>query len=194
MRRKPLSKRVRFEVFKRDHFTCTYCGQKPPDVMLHVDHIVAVIEGGSDEADNLVTSCSSCNLGKGATSLGTAVPQVPEEVRLEAIQESLERAALLAEQQVAAAALREAEEAVAIQVEDYWAECFNYREGNQIYWPNWTSTLQFVRCGLSVNQIMDAVRKTSEVKQGTDWRAPRYFYGICWSMIRDLDDTGGDHG
>jgi hypothetical protein len=29
--RKPLSKRTRFEVFKRDSFTCQYCGRRPPE-------------------------------------------------------------------------------------------------------------------------------------------------------------------
>ena len=36
--RKPLSKKIRFEVFKRDAFTCQYCGQMAPDVLLEVDH------------------------------------------------------------------------------------------------------------------------------------------------------------
>ena len=194
MTRQSLSKRTRFNVFKRDHFTCTYCGQKPPDVMLQVDHIIAVAKGGSDEPDNLTTSCSACNLGKGATGLGTAMPQVSEEMRLEAIQESLERAAILADQQAAAVKLREAEENVARQVEAYWADCFNYQEGDEIYWPNWKSTLQFLRLGLSVTQILDAVRRTSEVKLATDWRAPRYFYGICWSLIRNGECEGNVHG
>jgi len=31
-------KSVRFEVFKRDSFTCKYCGAKAPEAVLHVDH------------------------------------------------------------------------------------------------------------------------------------------------------------
>jgi len=34
-----ISKRDRFEVFKRDKFTCQYCGKAAPDVVLHIDHI-----------------------------------------------------------------------------------------------------------------------------------------------------------
>src|SRR5262249_12475071 len=30
---------LRFEVFRRDDFRCTYCGRKPPEVVLHVDHV-----------------------------------------------------------------------------------------------------------------------------------------------------------
>ena len=62
-----ISKKVRFLVFERDFFTCQYCGRKPncDDVVLHIDHIIPIKQGGSDEMSNLVTSCSSCNLGKG---------------------------------------------------------------------------------------------------------------------------------
>lgn len=64
-----LSKRVRFEVFKRDGFTCQYCGRRPPEAVLHVDHVKPRCEGGSDELINLVTSCMECNLGKGPREL-----------------------------------------------------------------------------------------------------------------------------
>lgn len=64
-----ISKKVRFEVFKRDGFKCQYCGRSAPDVILHVDHINPVSNGGNNDIMNLVTSCSKCNLGKGATRL-----------------------------------------------------------------------------------------------------------------------------
>jgi HNH endonuclease len=41
-----LSKRVRFEVFKRDRFCCQYCGRHPPDIVLEIDHIIPVCDGG----------------------------------------------------------------------------------------------------------------------------------------------------
>ena len=62
--RKKLSKSLRFEVFKRDSFSCVYCGRSAPDVVLHVDHVVPVSKGGTNEITNLVTACSDCNLGK----------------------------------------------------------------------------------------------------------------------------------
>ena len=37
-KRKSISKKARFEVFKRDSFTCQYCGRTAPDVVLHLDH------------------------------------------------------------------------------------------------------------------------------------------------------------
>lgn len=62
--RKSLSKKIRFEVFKRDSFTCQYCGQSAPDVALEVDHIDPVSAGGSNDILNLITSCKKCNAGK----------------------------------------------------------------------------------------------------------------------------------
>lgn len=71
--RKPLSKKLRFEVFKRDMFTCQYCGAKAPDVTLHVDHIMPVSSGGSNKITNLITACSDCNSGKGARLISDTV-------------------------------------------------------------------------------------------------------------------------
>lgn len=69
MKRKALPKSVRFEVFKRDSFTCQYCGRSAPEVILECDHIVPVAEGGTDDILNLVTSCRDCNRGKGKRKL-----------------------------------------------------------------------------------------------------------------------------
>lgn len=69
VKRKAVSKKLRFEVFKRDSFTCQYCGKKAPDVVLHIEHITPVSKGGKNTMMNLVTSCVECNLGKGAREL-----------------------------------------------------------------------------------------------------------------------------
>jgi hypothetical protein len=68
-KRKAISKKARFEVFKRDSFTCQYCGAAAPETVLHVDHIKPVAKGGGNEIMNLVTACAGCNGGKGATEL-----------------------------------------------------------------------------------------------------------------------------
>lgn len=69
MERIPISKKIRFEVFKRDQFTCQYCGRMAPDVILEVDHIDPVAEGGTNDIMNLITSCRDCNRGKGKNKL-----------------------------------------------------------------------------------------------------------------------------
>ena len=68
-KRKSISKTMRFEIFKRDSFTCQYCGRMAPDVVLEVDHIHPVSKGGDNDILNLVTSCMDCNRGKGARKL-----------------------------------------------------------------------------------------------------------------------------
>lgn len=64
MKRKNISKKLRFELFKRDSFTCQYCGNKAPEVTLEIDHIEPVSKGGDNNIMNLVTSCFDCNRGK----------------------------------------------------------------------------------------------------------------------------------
>lgn len=59
-KRRPVSKKLRFEVFKRDNFKCQYCGASAPDVILEVDHINPVAKGGKNDILNLVTSCRDC--------------------------------------------------------------------------------------------------------------------------------------
>jgi 5-methylcytosine-specific restriction endonuclease McrA len=54
--RKQISKKLRFEVFKRDSFKCQYCGNSAPDVILHVDHIEPISKGGDNSILNLITS------------------------------------------------------------------------------------------------------------------------------------------
>lgn len=69
LKRKGISKRVRFEIFKRDSFRCFHCGATPNDGPMHLDHLKPVAEGGTNDPSNLVTACVDCNLGKGAVPL-----------------------------------------------------------------------------------------------------------------------------
>jgi 5-methylcytosine-specific restriction endonuclease McrA len=61
---------TRFEIFRRDNFTCKYCGRKAPEVKLEVDHAISWKEGGSSNPANLVTACMDCNRGKSGKSVG----------------------------------------------------------------------------------------------------------------------------
>lgn len=63
-KRKSITKKLRFEVLKRDSFTCQYCGKAAPDVVLEIDHINPVSNGGDNDIMNLITSCRDCNQGK----------------------------------------------------------------------------------------------------------------------------------
>ena len=95
--RKPLSKRLRFEVFKRDSFTCQYCGKSAPDVVLHCDHIQPVSKDGSNDILNLVTSCQDCNLGKSNRLLSDDAAIKQRKRQLDGLQERREQLDMLAE-------------------------------------------------------------------------------------------------
>lgn len=70
-RRMPIKNSVRFDVLRRDNFTCRYCGaQAGPGVVLHIDHVFPVAHGGTNEFGNLVTCCQQCNSGKSCVPLG----------------------------------------------------------------------------------------------------------------------------
>ena len=59
--------KLRFEIFKRDNFTCQYCGRSPKKhgIVLVVDHTLPKCKGGTNNPKKLITSCEECNLGKG---------------------------------------------------------------------------------------------------------------------------------
>lgn len=60
-----LTPSLRYEILKRDNFSCCICGRTCDDgVKLHVDHIIPVAKGGKTVRENLRTLCDECNLGK----------------------------------------------------------------------------------------------------------------------------------
>jgi len=68
-----VSKRLRYEILRRDNHACRYCGATAPGVKLNVDHVIPQALGGSDKPDNLVTACADCNAGK-TSSMPNAMP------------------------------------------------------------------------------------------------------------------------
>jgi len=63
-----MNSRTRFSVLARDNFTCIYCGRRPPDVALEIDHAISLNNGGNDTINNYVTSCEDCNKGKSSSN------------------------------------------------------------------------------------------------------------------------------
>jgi hypothetical protein len=53
-------------LFKRDRYTCAYCGECFPRHLLSRDHILPKALGGKDHWMNCVTACRECNQKKGA--------------------------------------------------------------------------------------------------------------------------------
>ena len=98
-KRTALSKKTRFEVFKRDSFTCQYCGAMAPDSVLHCGHIIPVKEGGDNSIQNLVTACAACNLGKGARKLSDTAAVKKAKKQADEINARLEQIQMMADWQ-----------------------------------------------------------------------------------------------
>ena len=69
-RPRPRVKLNRREVFRRDNFTCQYCGKQTTN--LTVDHLVPRHRGGAYSWENLVSACPECNRRKGGKALREA--------------------------------------------------------------------------------------------------------------------------
>ena len=75
--RKVISNSVRFEVFRRSKFCCSYCGKAAAEGnKLQIDHIKSVSKGGTNDIDNLTASCYDCNNGKGTADVDSYTPPV----------------------------------------------------------------------------------------------------------------------
>jgi hypothetical protein len=94
-KRKGISKKVRFEVFKRDSFKCVYCGRSAPEVILHIDHVQPHSKGGADDIFNYVTACESCNQGKGARQLDDNSIVMRQKAELDKLNERKEQLEML---------------------------------------------------------------------------------------------------
>jgi len=69
-RPRPKVRLTKRELFRRDNYTCQYCGQRL--TRLTIDHVVPRHRGGEHVWSNLVTACPACNLRKGGRTLGEA--------------------------------------------------------------------------------------------------------------------------
>ena len=54
----------RRNIFKRDHYTCQYCGVQPGGDELTIDHVVPRAQGGISSWTNCVLACVACNKRK----------------------------------------------------------------------------------------------------------------------------------
>jgi HNH endonuclease len=182
MKRRGLSKRTRFEVFKRDRFTCQYCGKRPPEVMLEADHVVPVKEGGEDGMENLTTACTACNGGKSAVPLGHVAPAVDEMEVLSSIQEMLERKLAMRQQIKTAQAQRDVEDEAVEVFLAWWGQDIGSADGIQL-----ASLRRFVR-ELGMDELRDALDATVRLFDRKPhygaYQLWRYFCGVCWTKIK----------
>lgn len=184
-----VSKRLRFEILRRDNFTCRYCGLSAPAVHLRVDHVVPDVLGGKPEPGNLVTACEPCNSGK--SSMHPDSPLV-ENVQQDAIRwkRAMEEAAQIRRYK------REEREAYSNYFLALWNEWDYGPVGGKKRIPladDWRSTLDlFFEYDVEADDIVFAVRTAMERKNVLPEHTFRYFCGICWNMLRDAQKTAAD--
>ena len=167
-----LSKKIRFEIFKRDGFKCAYCGKAPPDVTLEVDHINPSSKGGKNDTNNLITACFDCNRGKS----NIVLEKIPNScsINLEILQE--QQTQLVAYNKYLEQ-LNASKIGAAKEIDDVFHK----------YYPNREMPLEIAKVAifrfldhLPKQIIKDAMEKTCIKKMPLS-----YFCGICWNIIKE---------
>lgn len=170
-----LSQKTRFEVFKRDAFTCQYCGAHPPDVVLEVDHIVPVVEGGENDMDNLISACFSCNRGKGPISLDVVPQSLAEKA-----QEVAEREEQLRGYNAILSARRERIE------DDVWLVVDHWTGEDKTSHETFATIKRFVE-RIGVHEVLDAVEATLAANIRSKRREFLYFCKVCWNKVSQME-------
>jgi len=169
-----VSKKKRFEVFKRDSFSCQYCGRRPPDVLLECDHIKPRCEGGDDEYENLITSCFDCNRGKSGAPLTEIECDNVQQLHLEKIAQLAAFNKLLIDSSIA---------------NDQHIGWLVDKVASNMDWTCLTADEEKSLRGFARRLSFDAIINASEITgskrisgNSTRWR---YFCGVCWRMIKE---------
>lgn len=179
-----ISKRVRFEILRRDNHTCQYCGRAAPEVKLTIDHVVPQALGGSDKPENLTAACSECNAGK--TSIAPDSPLVTK-VDADAVRWS--RAMTTAAQRMLA-------DRTAMQLRhreflDAWNNWKTHGgKGSILPLPtNWQHSIErFLIAGLPMPVLLDCLHKSMSAEKVESDGKFKYMCGIAWKLIDELQE------
>ncbi|MGX6508264.1 HNH endonuclease [Rhodococcus sp. SJ-2] len=175
-----VSKRLRYEILRRDNHACRYCGATAPEVKLTVDHVTPIALGGSDEPSNLVTACVDCNSGKSSSSADSPI-----------VEDVDYKAALWghARELVARRMLVDLDERSRMEEHffDEWeAARPNAWRSSDLPVDFVNSIEQFVRSGLPYEVLLDLVHVSMDNRVVSEkWR---YFCGCAWTRIRQLNE------
>ncbi len=171
-----VSKRLRFEILRRDNHTCRYCGQSAPEVKLTVDHVVPEALGGSDEPSNLVAACADCNNGKSSVQPDAVVV---EDVKADAIRWANAMAQVA---EIRSQELQHSKDingwfnAVWCNWKDWRGDPFPAHYGNSI--------IEFLNAGLvhlEIEEMVSVAMRAKHVRAEDKWK---YFCGCCWKRIQ----------
>lgn len=179
MKREPLSKKLRFDVFKRDRFSCQYCGNCPPKVVLEVDHIVPVVSGGKNTMSNLVAACFDCNRGKGKHGL-EVIPQTIE-------QQAALRAEKLEQMKAFDRLLKRERKFLDSQVDQIELVFQRFNKGFS-FTDTFRASVQIFLSKIPFEEVERAmITACSKRRQGGSNGELKYFCAICWAKIREAN-------
>lgn len=179
-----VSKRLRYEILRRDNHTCRYCGASAPDVKLTVDHVLPVALGGGDAPTNLVTACRDCNAGKSSSN-----PDQPlvDDVSADALRWAKARA-LASEQMWQHDVTRNAQIADLLE---FWGDRFrsDYADVPPVPVDAEQAIRTWLDCGLREKEMLHLIHYAVAPKHGrVAWNNLwNYFAGCCWTRLRELD-------
>lgn len=179
---KPISRRQRFEILRRDGHTCRYCGAQAPDVPLTVDHVIPRALGGSDDPTNLVTACRDCNGGKGSTSPDEHIVADVDAAAL-LFGRAMERASELRRQE-----LQHLDHQMATFDERWCTWTFGLKDYQVPRPSDWNASVErFLAAGLTPDELgyYIEVAMRSHAQPDATWR---YFCGCCWREITNRQE------
>lgn len=171
-----ITKKLRFEIFKRDSFTCSYCGSKPPAVTLEVDHINPKSKGGKNDINNLTTSCFDCNRGKTNVPL-TNIPKKLAD-NLEAIKE---KEAQINEYNKYLKKIHRRENKDISEIDDIYNEQYPEYRLSESFKNG--SIKKFLQC-LPKQEVIQSLNIAISRLPNDSNNVIKYFCGICWNKIK----------
>jgi len=181
-----ISRRLRFEILRRDNYTCRYCGASAPDVKLTIDHVVPTTLGGSDEPPNLVTACEACNGGKSSIPADAALV---DDVNEDAVRWA---AAIKAAADEMLADLKR-RDAARVQFDEAWSRWGIGQGSNRKPVPRpdgWEKSVDaFLAAGLPMPVLLDCMQSAMKNKKITADNTFRYMCGIAWKKVKELQDA-----
>lgn len=179
-----ISKRLRFEIFRRDNHACRYCGAMAPEAKLTVDHVIPSATGGSDEPSNLVTACADCNGGK--TSITPDSPHVQDVAEL-SVKWS---AAIKAAADTMTAQLKNDESALQHFEHHIWgAWIYGYQAKPYPLPVSWRSSIRaFLAAGLTMGILEECVDIACERDYMNPESRFKYMCGVAWRKVRELQE------
>ena len=171
-----ITKKIRFEVFKRDGFQCAYCGKTPPEVVLEVDHIIPKSKKGKDDINNLITSCFDCNRGKRDISLDRIPNKMVENLEILKSKESQ-----LKEYRKYIGKIERRINNDINEIENVFMETY---EGNTLTDKFKNASIKLFLKSLPFQVVKDAMYKATSKVYNDPEGCSRYFCGICWIRIK----------